>query len=102
MCKNNTFVCFHLKGNHVIKNDFTVCPGCQFPAIYSEMMRAILFFHQFFLYSFIENNDDPSCPMCSSKLSRDSVRRVVDPSKIINAWITADDDALLSAGQETE
>ncbi|KAF5396950.1 Outer segment 6, partial [Paragonimus heterotremus] len=88
-CRSTLPYCI-ITGNHVIKNDFTVCPGCQFPAIYSELM------------SFIENSDDPSCPMCSSKLSRDSVRRVVDPSKIINAWITAADDEQLPAGQKAE
>ncbi|KAF6777046.1 Wd repeat-containing protein 19 [Paragonimus kellicotti] len=88
-CRSTLPYCI-ITGNHVIKNDFTVCPGCQFPAIYSEMM------------SFIENNDDSSCPMCSSKLSRDSVRRIVDPSKIISAWITAADDVPLPGGQETE
>ncbi|THD21180.1 hypothetical protein D915_008124 [Fasciola hepatica] len=63
------------KGNHVIKNDLTVCPGCQFPANYSDMM------------SFVENTESPTCPMCSAELKRDTIRRITDPSKVLNAWI---------------
>ncbi|VDP91873.1 unnamed protein product [Echinostoma caproni] len=64
------------QGNHVIKNDLTICPGCQFPANYSDMM------------SFVENTDTPTCPMCSVELKRDYIRRITDPAKLLYAWIT--------------
>ncbi|TPP67270.1 WD repeat-containing protein 19 [Fasciola gigantica] len=73
-CRSTLPYCI-ITGNHVIKNDLTVCPGCQFPANYSDMM------------SFVENTESPTCPMCSAELKRDSIRRITDPSKVLNAWI---------------
>ncbi|CAH8629315.1 unnamed protein product [Dicrocoelium dendriticum] len=70
-----------ITGNHVIRNDFTVCPNCRFPAIYSEMMR------------FIENQEAPVCPMCSAELRRDDIHRIIDPSQLLNAWILATEDS---------
>ncbi|KER26661.1 hypothetical protein T265_13963, partial [Opisthorchis viverrini] len=70
-----------ITGNHVIRSDFTVCPNCQFPAIYSEFM------------SYIENTDSPNCPMCSVKVERESIRRILDPSKTLAAWISSTEEA---------
>ncbi|CAL8084188.1 unnamed protein product [Calicophoron daubneyi] len=75
-CRSTLPYCI-ITGNHVIRNDFTVCPKCQFPAIYSELM------------SFLERKDDTICPMCSAPFERDAIRRIMDPTKMLNAWITA-------------
>ncbi|KAG5445532.1 WD repeat-containing protein 19, variant 2 [Clonorchis sinensis] len=78
-----------ITGNHVVRSDFTVCPNCQFPAIYSEFM------------SYVENTDSPNCPMCSVKVERESIRRILDPSKILAAWISSTEEDE-KTGEDTE
>ncbi|CAH8523624.1 unnamed protein product [Heterobilharzia americana] len=75
-CRSNIPYCV-ITGNHVVKNDFTVCPGCQFPALYSELMR------------YVENCSNPVCPMCNVNLSRDSIRRLIDSSVFLNQSISS-------------
>ncbi|CAH8850820.1 unnamed protein product [Trichobilharzia szidati] len=75
-CRNTIPYCV-ITGYHVVKNDFAVCPGCQFPTLYSELMR------------YVENCSNPVCPMCNKTLSRDSIRRLIDSSGVLNQWISS-------------
>ncbi|XP_012288065.1 WD repeat-containing protein 19 [Orussus abietinus] len=52
-CKNTIPFCI-ATGRHIIEDDFTVCPKCEFPAIRSEFLRII------------ETED--TCPMCSERV----------------------------------
>ncbi|KAL0273759.1 UNVERIFIED_CONTAM: hypothetical protein PYX00_006365 [Menopon gallinae] len=51
-------------GRHIVKDDLTVCPHCDFPAILSE------------LYSMVKSEE--ACPMCSEVVSADSLIRISD------------------------
>ncbi|CAG5102206.1 Similar to Wdr19: WD repeat-containing protein 19 (Mus musculus) [Cotesia congregata] len=52
-CKNTIPFCI-ATGRHIIENDFTACPQCDFPAIKSEFLRII--------------ETDELCPMCNEKV----------------------------------
>ncbi|CAH8497761.1 unnamed protein product [Schistosoma turkestanicum] len=75
-CRSTIPYCV-ITGYHVIKNDFATCPGCQFPALYSELMR------------YVETVPSSICPMCNVNLTRDSIRRLIDSSDILNQWINS-------------
>lgn len=57
------------KGAHMIKEDFTVCPKCNFPALYSEFMK------------FLET--EVNCPMCSQGIARTDVKKIVEIEKYL-------------------
>jgi len=69
-CKNNIPFCI-ATGRHVIKEDMTVCPNCQFPAIMQEFIALLA-------------SEDSRCPMCSEKVDITSVEAVRDISHILN------------------
>nr|XP_023405566.1 WD repeat-containing protein 19 isoform X2 [Loxodonta africana] len=53
-CKNNIPYCI-ATGRHMLKDDWTVCPHCDFPALYSEFKIML--------------NTENTCPMCSERLN---------------------------------
>ncbi len=53
----------------MIRDDFSACPKCDFPATYSEFMKYL--------------ETEISCPMCSANISRNDVKRVVDVEKYL-------------------
>ncbi|KAJ3099152.1 WD repeat-containing protein 19 [Phlyctochytrium planicorne] len=57
-CKNHIPYCI-ASGRHMILDDWTQCPSCEFPALKSEMDMLVSKTHQ--------------CPMCCCKLSMDSI-----------------------------
>ncbi|KAL3267292.1 hypothetical protein HHI36_011423 [Cryptolaemus montrouzieri] len=59
-CKLNIPFCI-VTGRHIVKDDLTACPECNFPAIRVEFLDIL-------------NKDESSCPMCSEK---------VDPKKLL-------------------
>ncbi|KAK9508924.1 hypothetical protein O3M35_006365 [Rhynocoris fuscipes] len=61
-CSNNIPFCI-ATGRHVVKDDFTVCPNCQFPAIKSELIKIL--------------ETCERCPMCSEKISPEDLRNDV-------------------------
>ncbi|VDM33193.1 unnamed protein product [Hydatigera taeniaeformis] len=63
-----------LTGKHIVKEDLTLCPGCDFPMTYTTLM------------SYIENHPDFACQMCSTPLVRDQIRRLVDTTEILLRW----------------
>ncbi|XP_043548785.1 WD repeat-containing protein 19 isoform X2 [Chiloscyllium plagiosum] len=52
-CKNNLPYCI-VTGRHMVKDDWTVCPHCDFPGLYSEFKVLLA--------------TEKACPMCSEKL----------------------------------
>uniref|UniRef100_A0A5K3EM40 WD repeat-containing protein 19 n=1 Tax=Mesocestoides corti TaxID=53468 RepID=A0A5K3EM40_MESCO len=63
-----------LTGKHVVKNDLTLCPNCDFPMSYSNLI------------TFLENQPDFVCPMCSAPLFRDEVRCLADAVEVLLSW----------------
>ncbi|KAJ8679660.1 hypothetical protein QAD02_015447 [Eretmocerus hayati] len=62
-CKNTIPFCI-ATGRHIVENDFTACPQCDFPAIRSEFVRII--------------EADETCPICSEHVDSKSVLNDVD------------------------
>lgn len=67
-CQINIPYCI-VTGAHMIRDDFTVCPKCDFPALYSEFM------------SFLES--EINCPMCSNTISRNDLKRIAEIDKYL-------------------
>ncbi|EUB64214.1 WD repeat-containing protein [Echinococcus granulosus] len=63
-----------LTGKHVVKEDVTLCPNCDFPMTYTTLM------------SHIENQPDLACQMCSAPLVRDEIRRLADAVGVLLRW----------------
>ncbi|CAH1776664.1 unnamed protein product [Owenia fusiformis] len=68
-CKNNIPYCV-ITGRHVVKDDLTACPNCDFPAIHSEFI------------SILETED--MCPMCSEKVMSENVQKLSNVEKYLN------------------
>ncbi|PAA79483.1 hypothetical protein BOX15_Mlig021619g2, partial [Macrostomum lignano] len=68
-CRNNIPYCI-VTGKHMLKGDFSYCPNCDFPALFSQ------------LQSHLES--DSNCPMCSTQIDRDKVTRALDVEKYLN------------------
>ncbi|KAL2734556.1 WD repeat-containing protein 19-like [Vespula maculifrons] len=62
-CKNTIPFCI-ATGRHIIEDNFTVCPQCDFPAIRSEFLRII--------------ESDETCPMCSEHIDPNIISSTVD------------------------
>ncbi|XP_071642364.1 WD repeat-containing protein 19 [Temnothorax longispinosus] len=62
-CKNTIPFCI-ATGRHIVEDDFTVCPQCDFPAIRSEFLRIV--------------ESEESCPMCSERVNPEAVSSVTD------------------------
>ncbi|XP_024939624.1 WD repeat-containing protein 19 isoform X2 [Cephus cinctus] len=68
-CKNTIPFCI-ATGRHIIENDFTVCPKCDFPAIKSEFLRII--------------ETEETCPMCSEHVDLNTVPSNVNIRPYLN------------------
>nr|XP_022918657.1 WD repeat-containing protein 19 [Onthophagus taurus] len=53
-CKTNVPFCI-VTGRHVVKNDLTICPECNFPAILTEFKKML--------------DANENCPMCTEKVN---------------------------------
>ncbi|XP_072190356.1 WD repeat-containing protein 19 isoform X2 [Excalfactoria chinensis] len=62
-CKNNLPYCI-ATGRHMVRDDWTVCPHCDFPALYSEFKNMLQ----------IEN----ICPMCSERINTVQLKKMND------------------------
>ncbi|XP_020847243.1 WD repeat-containing protein 19 isoform X1 [Phascolarctos cinereus] len=62
-CKNNIPYCI-ATGRHMLKDDWTVCPHCDFPALYSEFKSML--------------TTENTCPMCSERLTSDQLQKITD------------------------
>ena len=65
-CKNSIPYCI-VTGRHMVKDDWVNCPNCTFPALCSEFKNLL-------------SGDDTNCPMCSEKVTINSLKPITDPS----------------------
>lgn len=69
-CRNTIPFCI-ATGLHVIRDDLTVCPECQFAAIRSQFLRVL--------------SKEAVCPMCSSAVDVSRVVAIDDFQSILDA-----------------
>ncbi|XP_012136571.2 intraflagellar transport protein Oseg6 isoform X1 [Megachile rotundata] len=62
-CKNTIPFCI-ATGRHIIEDDFTACPQCDFPAIRSELLRIV--------------ESEQTCPMCSEKVDVNMIQSTLN------------------------
>uniref|UniRef100_A0A8C6ZUB4 WD repeat domain 19 n=1 Tax=Nothoprocta perdicaria TaxID=30464 RepID=A0A8C6ZUB4_NOTPE len=62
-CKNSLPYCI-ATGRHMVRDDWTVCPHCDFPALYSEL-KAML-------------QSENICPMCSERIDVGHLEKISD------------------------
>ncbi|XP_019956067.1 WD repeat-containing protein 19 isoform X1 [Paralichthys olivaceus] len=67
-CKNNLPYCI-ATGRHMLKEDWSVCPHCEFPALYSQFTLLL--------------ETESVCPMCSETLSVKQVKKIADCSQYL-------------------
>lgn len=71
-CKNNIPYCI-ATGRHMLKDDWTVCPHCDFPALYSEF-KVLL-------------SAESACPMCSERLNCDQLEKTSDCTQYLHTEV---------------
>ncbi|XP_073502065.1 WD repeat-containing protein 19 [Phyllobates terribilis] len=64
-CKNNLPYCI-ATGRHMVKDDWCICPHCEFPALQSEYKTML--------------ESESICPMCSEKVTSAQLKKVLDCS----------------------
>ncbi|XP_068799240.1 WD repeat-containing protein 19 isoform X4 [Struthio camelus] len=62
-CKNNLPYCI-ATGRHMVRDDWTVCPHCDFPALYSEFKTML--------------QTENICPMCSERINIVHLKKIND------------------------
>ncbi|NWH83666.1 WDR19 protein, partial [Aegithalos caudatus] len=62
-CKNNLPYCI-ATGRHMVRDDWTVCPHCDFPALYSEFKSML--------------QTENVCPMCSQRINIVDLKKIND------------------------
>ncbi|NXA13229.1 WDR19 protein, partial [Sapayoa aenigma] len=62
-CKNNLPYCI-ATGRHMVRDDWTVCPHCDFPALYSEFKNML--------------QTENVCPMCSKRINIVDLKKIND------------------------
>ncbi|KAM6940536.1 WD repeat-containing protein 19 [Xenentodon cancila] len=67
-CKNNLPYCI-ATGRHMLKDDWSICPHCEFPALYSQFLLLL--------------ETETVCPMCSENLTGKQVKKISDCSKYL-------------------
>ncbi|XP_073252735.1 WD repeat-containing protein 19-like [Porites lutea] len=68
-CKNTIPYCI-ITGRHMVKDNWTVCPNCSFPALHSELMSLL-------------ESGETLCPMCSQSIAATEVKVIKDPSEYL-------------------
>ncbi|XP_037685531.1 WD repeat-containing protein 19 isoform X2 [Choloepus didactylus] len=71
-CKNNIPYCI-ATGRHMLKDDWTVCPHCDFPALYSEFKIML--------------NTESTCPMCSERLNFAQLKKISDSTQYLQTEV---------------
>uniref|UniRef100_H0X6K1 WD repeat domain 19 n=1 Tax=Otolemur garnettii TaxID=30611 RepID=H0X6K1_OTOGA len=71
-CKNNIPYCI-VTGRHMLKDDWTVCPHCDFPALYSEFKIML--------------NTESTCPMCSERLNFTQLKKLSDCTQYLRTEV---------------
>ncbi|XP_036274352.1 WD repeat-containing protein 19 isoform X1 [Pipistrellus kuhlii] len=71
-CKNNIPYCI-ATGRHMLRDDWTVCPHCEFPALYSEFKIML--------------STESTCPMCSERLNFAQLKMVSDCTQYLQTEV---------------
>uniref|UniRef100_A0A8C9BC88 WD repeat domain 19 n=2 Tax=Phocoena sinus TaxID=42100 RepID=A0A8C9BC88_PHOSS len=71
-CKNNIPYCI-ATGRHMLKDDWTVCPHCDFPALFSEFKIML--------------NTESTCPMCSERLNFAQLKKISDCTQYLRTEV---------------
>uniref|UniRef100_A0A8C0CLQ6 WD repeat domain 19 n=1 Tax=Balaenoptera musculus TaxID=9771 RepID=A0A8C0CLQ6_BALMU len=71
-CKKNIPYCI-ATGRHMLKDDWTVCPHCDFPALYSEFKIML--------------NTESTCPMCSERLNFAQLKKISDCTQYLRTEV---------------
>ncbi|XP_060221254.1 WD repeat-containing protein 19 isoform X2 [Meriones unguiculatus] len=69
-CKNNIPYCI-ATGRHMLKDDWTMCPHCGFPALHSEFKILL--------------NSESTCPMCSERLNSSQLKKISDCTQYLRS-----------------
>ncbi|XP_025602592.2 WD repeat-containing protein 19 isoform X2 [Athalia rosae] len=72
-CKNTIPFCI-ATGRHILEDDFTVCPRCEFPAIATEFLRII--------------ESEEVCPMCTEHVDPNMVSSSINIHSFLDAQDT--------------
>ncbi|XP_053314341.1 WD repeat-containing protein 19 [Spea bombifrons] len=67
-CKNNLPYCI-TTGRHMVKEDWCVCPHCEFSALYTEFKMLL--------------ESEATCPMCSERVTASQLKKVLDCSSFL-------------------
>ncbi|KAM9841106.1 WD repeat-containing protein 19-like [Aulostomus maculatus] len=67
-CKSNLPYCI-ATGQHMLREDWSVCPHCDFPALHSQFLLLL--------------KTEKACPMCCQTLGADEVKKISDCSKYL-------------------
>ncbi|MFT7807501.1 WD repeat-containing protein 19 [Arapaima gigas] len=67
-CKNNLPYCI-ATGRHMVKDDWSVCPHCNFPALHSQFLALL--------------ETESTCPMCAEALTAAQVKKISDCSSYL-------------------
>ena len=59
-------------GKHLLKTDFTTCPSCRFPAMFSAFVDHVA--------------KNKSCPMCNQEIVASAIQKIDDPSAYLKAY----------------
>ncbi|RQM21034.1 hypothetical protein B5M09_000189 [Aphanomyces astaci] len=87
-CKNWIPYCA-VTGYHMVKTDWSQCPHCQFPALYSHLVSHL--------------EAEPICPMCDKELKPDDVQKVSENDvKLATIELQQPEQAPLPAGTATK
>ncbi|KAI9093093.1 hypothetical protein DFS34DRAFT_717341 [Phlyctochytrium arcticum] len=88
-CKNHLPYCI-ATGRHMVLSDWTTCPSCTFPSLYSEFTDLL--------------SKSPGCPMCSADVSPDHLVRVPEEearSALMGRKAQKDEAEALGSSQST-
>ncbi|KXJ24500.1 WD repeat-containing protein 19 [Exaiptasia diaphana] len=75
-CKNTIPYCI-ITGRHMVKSDWSACPNCSFPALYSELKSVL-------------EPGEAVCPMCSTTIVASDVKHIKDPSAYLKTIDSAE------------
>jgi WD repeat-containing protein 19 len=85
-CRTHLPFCV-VTGRHMTLDDWSSCPRCHWPALYSQLGRMV--------------ETDPECPMCEQTVARGTPQLARDPAAELRKWIgaeTASDGPSASSG----
>ncbi|RLN52430.1 hypothetical protein BBJ29_007206 [Phytophthora kernoviae] len=81
-CKNSIPYCV-VTGYHMVKDDWTQCPRCIFPALHSQFVEHL--------------GTDATCPMCELPLTPDELRKVPENEVLLDDEVTPDSEPAADA-----